>query len=408
MVLPPKDIQHGKESHLPSFRVLIPAAGVGRRFSAGVAKQNLMLLGKSVLSHSVDLFSSFSTCKSICVIAGQDDINTYQKWFMSNSKVYVIYGDNSRSLSVFNGIKSMGQVGSEEIILVHDAARPCVRADDIRRLLMRLAEARAATLACAVTSTMRRGDARNKAQDFVDRNGLWSIQTPQGFRYGDLKKAHEMAPPDKEYTDDTVLVSEIGIDVELVSGSTRNIKITVPEDLEIARLYLSSACEPRSGTGFDVHAFDFERSGPVYLCGVAVDHEYALKGHSDADVGLHALTDAILGALGAGDIGQHFPPSNPDFKDMDSAVFLRHAVDLMQARGGRILNLDVTLICEAPKIGPHTQAMQARVADICGVEVARVNVKATTTEGLGFTGRREGIAAQASATLSLPSEEVGL
>ncbi len=264
---------------------------------------------------------------------------------------------------------------------------------DIARVAGSARKNGAACLAHPVADTLRRTDGV-----YVDRKNLWALQTPQGFTYDLIRRAHEMGG---EATDDTSLVAALGHNIEMVLGSARNIKITTPEDWTMA-LDMTRQKEIRTGTGFDVHAFAQDKRGKITLCGIEIPHDQGLEGHSDADAGLHALTDALLGALALGDIGQHFPPSDTQWKNASSDRFLKHAVDLVLARGGRIVNLDLTLICESPKIGPHRDAMRNRLAEICGIDPARVSVKATTTERLGFTGRREGIAAQASASIELP------
>ena len=273
----------------------------------------------------------------------------------------------------------------------------------ITRVVSTLNQSPGALPALPVTDTLKRG-AGGLVGETVPRAGLWRAQTPQGFRYREILEAHRAVAADgADYTDDAAIAEQAGLAVQLVEGAADNLKVTTPEDLEQAARQLAGRPEElRTGFGFDVHRF-----GPgaeVMLCGVAVPHDASLLGHSDADVGLHALTDALLGALAAGDIGDHFPPSDPRWAGAESGQFLAHAGGLVAARGGRIVNCDVTLICERPKIGPHRPAMVARVAAILGLEPERVSVKATTTEQLGFTGRREGIAAQATATIALPRE----
>ena len=258
--------------------------------------------------------------------------------------------------------------------------------------------------ALPVTDTLKRG-VDGLVGDTVPREGLWRAQTPQGFRYQPILDAHRAvaASGAADYTDDAAIAEQAGLAVQLVEGAADNLKVTTPEDLERAARQLAGRPEDlRTGFGFDVHRFG--AGDRVMLCGVEVPHDASLLGHSDADVGLHALTDALLGALAAGDIGDHFPPSDPRWAGAESGQFLAHAGGLVAARGGRIVNCDVTLICERPKVGPHRAAMVARVAAILGLEPDRVRVKATTSEQLGFTGRREGIAAQATATIALPRE----
>jgi 2-C-methyl-D-erythritol 4-phosphate cytidylyltransferase/2-C-methyl-D-erythritol 2,4-cyclodiphosphate synthase len=282
-------------------------------------------------------------------------------------------------------------------VLIHDGARPFPDADLIERLIAALEDAPGAIAAISAVDTLWRENA-GAADTLVPREGLWRAQTPQAFRYAEILAAHRAAKG-QALTDDAAVARAAGLRVSLVMASEANFKITTEADLARAGAALARA-DIRTGTGFDVHKF-----GPgdgVWLCGVKVPHEAALDGHSDADVGIHALVDALLGAIGEADIGAHFPPSDPRWKGAASDRFLAHAAGLVRERGGEIRHADVTLICERPKIGPHRDAMRARLAGILGIDVARVSVKATTTEGLGFTGRREGIAAQAAATVALP------
>ncbi|MBX2834169.1 MAG: 2-C-methyl-D-erythritol 4-phosphate cytidylyltransferase, partial [Micavibrio sp.] len=335
---------------IPQFHVIIPAGGNGSRMSASHPKQYLKINNKTVLEHTLTLFERLENCLSIMVAIGADDAYSFQETSKSFIKAHSCHGGKTRKESVYNALKSISDIKDEDIILVHDSARPCVTDQEISELLTALSNTRAATLATPITSTLRKSSSGNIAGDSVARDDLWSIQTPQAFRYGDLLRAHETSANDA--TDDSQLVSSIGIPVKLVQGSTRNIKITYPEDLEITKAFMTQNTETRIGQGFDAHAFDENKKGPVRLCGIDVPHTHALKGHSDADVGLHTLTDAIYGALGAGDIGVHFPPSDMTFKDMDSAIFLEKAIELMHSRGGKLINADVTIICEAPKISP--------------------------------------------------------
>jgi 2-C-methyl-D-erythritol 4-phosphate cytidylyltransferase/2-C-methyl-D-erythritol 2,4-cyclodiphosphate synthase len=260
----------------------------------------------------------------------------------------------------------------------------------------------AAIAAVPVIDTIKRGDMHDKIAGTVDRNGLWRAQTPQGFRYRAISDAYARAG-EADFTDDAAVAENAGLEVALVMGHEDNIKVTTEQDFaraeQIMRQRSGGGGEIRVGTGFDVHRF--EPGDFVTICGIKVPHSAALKGHSDADVGLHAITDALFGAVGGGDIGDHFPPTDPQWRSADSAIFLAAAVEDIRRKGGDIANIDVTIICERPKIGPHRAAMRARIAEICGIDAARVNVKATTTEELGFTGRREGIAAQAVATVRL-------
>jgi 2-C-methyl-D-erythritol 4-phosphate cytidylyltransferase/2-C-methyl-D-erythritol 2,4-cyclodiphosphate synthase len=288
-------------------------------------------------------------------------------------------------------------------VLIHDGARPFVAAAVIERVLAALADGPGAIAALPVVDTLKQADG-GRIAGTRDRSGLWGAQTPQGFRFAEILAAHRAAAGE-DLTDDAAVAERAGLAVTLVEGSRENMKVTSQDDLAVAERWLRGAQEEtRVGQGFDVHAFG--PGGHVTLCGIRVPHDAGLVGHSDADVGLHALTDAILGALGAGDIGSHFPPSDPQWRGTDSGRFLVHARDLVAAQGGRLLHLDVTLICERPKIGPHRDAMVARIAGLLDLPAGRVNVKATTTEKLGFTGRGEGIAAQAVATIALPPLDV--
>jgi 2-C-methyl-D-erythritol 4-phosphate cytidylyltransferase/2-C-methyl-D-erythritol 2,4-cyclodiphosphate synthase len=281
--------------------------------------------------------------------------------------------------------------------LVHDAARPFIPAGTVARLIEALRTHPGAIPAMPVADTLKRGDG-GLIVGTVSREGLFRAQTPQAFLFPLLLDLHRTAPPGA--TDDAALLEAAGHRVALIQGSDDNIKLTYQEDLVRLERVLLPSLSPRTGIGFDVHVLTEGR--PLILCGVTVPHEKGLAGHSDADVGIHALCDAIYGALAEGDIGRHFPPSEATWKDADSARFLRHAAERIRARGGRLANVDVTLICERPKITPHAAAMMARLAELLDVEIDRVSVKATTTERLGFAGRGEGIAAQAVATVLLP------
>ncbi|MCC6597418.1 MAG: 2-C-methyl-D-erythritol 4-phosphate cytidylyltransferase [Alphaproteobacteria bacterium] len=387
-----------------AFHVLIAAAGRGLRVGGGKPKQYINIAGKPVLRHSIETFLRVPGCASVRVIIDAQDADLYHDAVCGLSLPEPVHGGNDRNSSVFNGIKSFLNLNHEDIILVHDAARPCLLVSDVLKLLVALRYHRAATLAAPVNASLRRAEAEEMAGQSVARDALWAVQTPQGFCYGDLLEAHRAALSTGIYTDDTQLVSALGIPVKLVEGSERNLKITRPEDIDLAERILGGSPLFLTGMGFDVHGFSSAKPGPVTLCGVEVPCARALEGHSDADVGLHALTDAILGAIGAGDIGRHFPPTDPAFAGMDSAVFLRHALEQLHKDGGALVNIDLTLICELPKITPYADAMRARLAALTGLKPQRINVKATTTEKLGFTGRGEGIAAQAVVSVSMPMD----
>ena len=382
---------------------LVVAAGRGRRFGGPLPKVYAELAGRPVLGHGLERLATHPRIDRVQAVIHPDDRALYDRAAAGLDLPEPIAGGASRQDSVRLGLESLA-ARAPEAVLIHDGARPFVADAVIDRVLDALGNSTGAIAALPVTDTLKRG-ADGRIAGTVDRNGLWRAQTPQGFRFAAILAAHRDAAG-RELTDDAAVAERAGLPVALVDGAPENIKITTQDDLARAESWLAGglteASETRVGQGFDVHRF-----GPgdhVTLCGIDLPHEAGLLGHSDADVGLHALTDAILGALGAGDIGQHFPPSDARWKDADSGVFLRHAGELVAKAGGRIRHLDVTLICEQPKIGPHRPAMVARIAELLGIDAGRVSVKATTTEGLGFTGRGEGIAAQAIATLGLPGD----
>lgn len=383
---------------MTSCVALIVAAGRGTRLGAELPKQYLPLAGAAVLRHSARAFLDHPRIDRVRVVIHPDDGPRYAEAVSGLVLLPPVPGGASRQESVRLGLESLADA-PPDLVLIHDAARPFVGADLVDRVLDCLGELPGAIPAVAVADTLKRG-AEGRIVGTVAREGLWRAQTPQGFRYPDILAAHRAAAG-HELTDDAAVAEAAGLAVGLVAGADANFKVTTEEDLLRARQQLERPLgDLRSAQGFDVHRF-----GPgdqVMLCGVAVPHSHGLVGHSDADVGLHALTDALLGTIGAGDIGQHFPPSDPQWRGVDSATFLAHAAGLIAARGGAVGHVDVTLICERPKVGPHRAAMVARLAQILGLDASRVSVKATTTEGLGFTGRGEGIAAMAIATVRLP------
>jgi 2-C-methyl-D-erythritol 4-phosphate cytidylyltransferase/2-C-methyl-D-erythritol 2,4-cyclodiphosphate synthase len=371
---------------------ILVAAGSGSRFGAETPKQFLILGGKPVIRHAaealaraVDLLQPVGEAAPIA--AALDGVRCLP----------VVAGGATRQQSVRAGLEALVP-HAPDIVLVHDAARPLIPPRLVADLLAALTEAPGAIPAVPVADTLKRGEA-GRIVETVSRAGLYRAQTPQAFRFPVLLAAHR-APATDAATDDASLLEAAGQTVRLVAGAEDNIKLTYPEDLQRLERAMGGSFVPRVGTGFDVHAFAEAR--PLVLCGVTVPHPRGLAGHSDADVGIHALCDAIYGALAEGDIGRHFPPSEAAWKDADSARFLVHAAGRIAARGGRLANIDITLICERPKITPYAPAMIARLADLLGVDASAVSVKATTTERLGFTGRGEGIAAQAVATVLLP------
>jgi 2-C-methyl-D-erythritol 4-phosphate cytidylyltransferase/2-C-methyl-D-erythritol 2,4-cyclodiphosphate synthase len=376
---------------------LVVAAGRGSRAGGGVPKQYRGLGPQPVLRWSLERFLRHPRVAAVRAVIHPDDRALYEEAARGLDLLEPVSGGATRQDSVRLGLESLAEL-APATVLIHDAARPFVDDATIGRTLDALAHAPGAIAAVPVADTIKRDDG-GRIAGTVDRNGLWRAQTPQGFRFADILAAHRAAAG-AELSDDAAVAERAGLAVSLVAGSEMNAKITSEDDLQRAALLASAAFETRVGTGFDVHAF-----GPgdhVWLCGVKVPHTHALVGHSDADVALHALTDAILGAIGDGDIGLHFPPSDPRWRGAPSDRFLAHAQSLLAARGGALVHADVTIICERPKVGPHRAAMTDRLAAILGVDARRCSVKATTTEGLGFTGRGEGIAAQAVATVRLP------
>ena len=380
---------------------LVVAAGRGSRFGDALPKQYAMLAGRPVLRHALEAFWAHPRIDAVQVVVHRDDLDLYGQAADGLDLPAPALGGATRQESVRNGLASLAPL-RPRAVLIHDGARPFVSAAMIDRAIHGLANADGAIAALPVTDTLKRAtDGRVAAT--LPRADLWGAQTPQAFRYDAIVAAHAAAAG-AALTDDAAVAEHAGLTVSLVAGAPENMKITTRDDLARAERWLAGAMaeEVRTGQGFDVHRFT---SGDhVMLCGIRVAHDAALAGHSDADVGLHALTDAILGALGEGDIGQHFPPSEARWRGADSSLFVRHAAGLAARRGARIANVDVTLICERPKIGPHRGAMIARVAELLGVAPTRVAIKATTTERLGFTGRGEGIAAQALATVTLPRD----
>jgi 2-C-methyl-D-erythritol 4-phosphate cytidylyltransferase/2-C-methyl-D-erythritol 2,4-cyclodiphosphate synthase len=383
---------------------LIVAAGRGTRMAGDVPKQYRGLAGRPVLSHTLAAFARHPAIAGVHVVIHPDDRALYDAATGGLGLPPPVPGGATRQESVSNGLAALAAVASADArVLIHDGARPLVSAAVIDRVVAALDSADGAIAALPVVDTLKRGNSDNRSAGTVDRTGLWRAQTPQGFALAAIRAAHA-ACAGRALTDDAAVAEAAGLDVRLVAGEEDNLKITTEDDLSRAERLLAGALESRTGAGFDVHRF-----GPgdrVRLCGIDVPHSHGLLGHSDADVGLHALTDALLGAIGDGDIGSHFPPSDPTWRGADSGRFLQHAAQLVTRAGGRIVHLDVTLICERPKVGPHREAMRRRIAALLGLDVGRISVKATTTEGLGFTGRREGIAAQAAATVALPAVDV--
>jgi 2-C-methyl-D-erythritol 4-phosphate cytidylyltransferase/2-C-methyl-D-erythritol 2,4-cyclodiphosphate synthase len=377
---------------------VIVAAGRGHRYGADLPKQYLGLAGRSLLHHSAAAFLGHPAIDGVRVVIHPDDRVLYDEAVAGLALLEPTAGGESRQDSARLGLISLESMAPERV-LIHDAARPAVGPDLIDRVLDALDGASGAIPALAVSDTLKRDGGDGTISATVERAGLWRAQTPQGFRYGDILDAHRAAEG-QALTDDAAVAEAAGLAVSLVAGDEGNLKVTTDGDLTRLAAMMNAQLETRTGMGFDVHAF-----GPgdrLMLCGVPIDHDRGLVGHSDADVGLHALVDAVLGALGAGDIGDHFPPDDPQWRGAASIQFCEHAHGLVAVAGGVIGHLDVTLACEQPRIGPHRTAMVGSIAQAFGIEAGRVSVKATTTERLGFLGRGEGIAALAVATLRLP------
>jgi 2-C-methyl-D-erythritol 4-phosphate cytidylyltransferase/2-C-methyl-D-erythritol 2,4-cyclodiphosphate synthase len=376
-----------------TFAGVVVAAGSGSR--AGGDKQWRALGGKAVVRWSVEALLR-SGASAVIVVVARDSLERAQNALRGLDGWIAVAGGAERADSVRAGLDAL-DLPETTPVLVHDAARPLLSEAVIRRLLGALPGADGAIAALPVSDTVKRGEGSIEAT--VDRSRLWRAQTPQAFPLGRLRSAYAAWPASEAPTDEAAVVERDGGVVRLIEGDPRLMKLTYPEDFAMAEALLPR--QMRVGTGFDVH-----RWGPgeaVWLCGVEIPHDQTLIGHSDADAGLHALTDAILGAMGDGDIGDHFPPTDAQWKGAASDLFLIHAVERLTARGGRLINVDVTLICERPKVKPHRQAMRERLAEILSLPIDAVSVKATTTEALGFTGRGEGLAAQAVATIELPA-----
>lgn len=386
---------------------LIVAAGRGTRAAgtAGGPKQYALIGGQTVLGRAIAAFAEHPEIDAVAVVIHPDDAQFYAdaiRGYASDKLREPSFGGPTRQASVLCGLEALSSLAPDRV-LVHDAARPFVSAGTISNVIAALRTHPAALAALPVSDTLKRASG-DLVTETVARAGLWRAQTPQGFHFEPILAAHRKAADAglDTFTDDAAIAEWAGLDVAIVEDTSRNIKITTSEDLELADGQFSNAMEPRVGTGFDVHRFcDGDH---VWLGGIKIPHTHTLEGHSDADVVLHALTDALLGAIGDGDIGQHFPPSDPKWKGAASKVFLEDAVRRVRALGGRVGNADITVLAEAPRIGPHRPAMQALIGDVLGIPASRVGIKATTTEQMGFTGRREGIAAMATAIVFIPMD----
>ena len=405
----------------PKFSAIIVAAGTGSRMGADLPKQFLPLgtgcNKKPLWRWSVDVMLAAPNLQNLCLVINASYRAEYEKECPSDPRIILAEGGSSRTQSVCNGVEALNSIlHPAPITLIHDAARPFLQLDQVQKALRTMKEDQAVmTFALPITETLRRSEPQTEnAADVVDRENLWAIQTPQIFKHDALVKSFDYWETKKNSadfapTDETQLASATGFKVTFFRGTRDNIKITTADDMtfadKILKTHEQNTPQPdiRVGSGFDVHRFDIDRSVDegAMLCGIHIPNTHPLKGHSDADVALHALVDAMLGAISAGDIGDHFPPTNPKWKGANSDIFVQEALRLIDEKNGQILNIDLTLICETPKISPYKNAMRRRLSEMCNITEDRINVKATTTEGLGFTGRKEGIAASAQISLAL-------
>jgi 2-C-methyl-D-erythritol 4-phosphate cytidylyltransferase/2-C-methyl-D-erythritol 2,4-cyclodiphosphate synthase len=378
------------------FSAVIVAAGSGARAGSETPKQWRLLAGRPVVRWSAEALLAAGAEALVVVVRGGDQATAAQA-LEGLPRVSIVAGGRERVDSVRAGLAALPS--GAEAVLIHDAARPFVSTAHVLSLLTALIDAEGAVPALPVSDTLKRHD--DGATTTAPRDGLFRAQTPQAFRLGALRAAYAAWPEGETPTDDAGVLERAGGRVALVRGDPMLLKLTYPEDFPMAEALAGAARITRTGFGIDAHRF-----GPgdaVWLCGVRIDHTAGLIGHSDADAGLHALTDALLGAIGEADIGEHFPPTDPRWAGTSSDRFLRHALELLRGRGGRVINVDVTLVCERPKIKPHRAAMRARLAELLELPLDRVSVKATTMEGMGFTGREEGLTAQAVATVETPA-----
>jgi 2-C-methyl-D-erythritol 4-phosphate cytidylyltransferase / 2-C-methyl-D-erythritol 2,4-cyclodiphosphate synthase len=378
-----------------STAALIVAAGSGSRAGSGPPKQYRRLGGKAVLRHAYDALAGHPAVDEVRVVIGSGQEEHFREAMAGSGAAGPVEGGAERSISVARGLEAI----ASDRVLIHDAARPFCPPAVVDRLLGALGGHRGAVPILPVVDTLARG--AGTLGEPIDRSHAVRVQTPQAFETAAIRSAYASWRGEAA-TDDATVARASGMEVALVAGDEALAKLTWPSDFEEAERRLAARLVGRTGIGFDVHAF--ARGDGLWLGGVHIPHERGLTGHSDADVALHAITDALLGAIGEGDIGDHFPPSDPQWRGAASSRFVEHARMLIETRGGRVDHVDVTLICEAPRIGPHRAAMRSRIAALLGLGESRVSVKATTTERLGFTGRGEGIAAQAVATVRLPEE----
>jgi 2-C-methyl-D-erythritol 4-phosphate cytidylyltransferase / 2-C-methyl-D-erythritol 2,4-cyclodiphosphate synthase len=386
----------------PSVAAVIVAAGRGLRAGGNLPKQYRELAGEPVIRSSLSLFAWHGQIGAVQAVIHPDDRGSYEAAAKGLRLLPPVSGGASRQASVRAGLEALS-ARAPDIVLIHDAARPFCSTELVSRAIVACGATGAAIPALEVTDTIKRVDAGGHFAGTIDRAHLRAVQTPQAFKFAALLEAHHRAAQENrdDFTDDAALAEWAGIKVATFAGESGNVKLTTDEDFAKAESRrIANLADLRLGNGFDVHAFG--DGDHVWLGGVKIPHDRGLTGHSDADVALHALVDAILGALADGDIGAHFPPSDPQWRGASSDRFLKFAVERVTARGGRIAHLDLTVVCEAPKIGPHRDVIRGNIARLAGIDASRVGVKATTSERLGFTGRGEGMVAYATATIRLP------
>lgn len=389
-----------------SIGIVIVAAGRGERAGSPEdgPKQYRAIGGRPVIAHTLEKFVTWPQTAKIVIVIHRDDeqlLRSALEKIADSSGVEIAFGGATRQQSVLAGLRQLEKTGVTHV-MIHDAVRPFFDHDLLDRVAAALSAGAPAVLpAMPVTDTLKRASTDALVTETVPRSGLHAAQTPQSFRLADILAAHEKAAAANltDFTDDAAIAEWGGLPVTLVAGSADNVKLTIKRDIAMADEKLSAGLLPdvRTGNGYDVH--QLEPGDGVTLCGVFIPHDQTLKGHSDADVALHALTDALLATCGAGDIGDHFPPSDPQWKGAPSRIFIEHAAKIVRDHGGTIMNADVSLIAEAPKVGPHREAMRAKLSEFLGISLERCSVKATTNEQIGFVGRREGIAAIATATV---------
>jgi 2-C-methyl-D-erythritol 4-phosphate cytidylyltransferase/2-C-methyl-D-erythritol 2,4-cyclodiphosphate synthase len=386
----------------PSVAAVIVAAGRGLRAGGSLPKQYRELAGEPVIRSSLSLFAWHGQIGAVQAVIHPDDRGAYEAAAKGLRLLPPVPGGATRQASVRAGLEALA-ARAPDIVLIHDAARPFCSTELVSRAIVACGETGAAIPALEVTDTIKRVDGDGHVAGTIDRAQLRAVQTPQAFKFATLLNAHQRAIEEgrDDFTDDAALAEWAGIKVATFAGESGNVKLTTDEDFaKVESRRLANLADLRLGNGFDVHAFG--DGDHVWLGGVKIPHDRGLTGHSDADVALHALVDAILGALADGDIGKHFSPNDPRWRGASSDQFLKFAVERVNKRGGRIAHLDLTIVCEAPRIGPHRDTIRKKIAEIAEMSIDRVAVKATTSEQLGFTGRKEGIVAMATATVRLP------